>query len=125
MCVSVDTYNKVGRSKLDTRGQLCMLLGYSTQHAGDVYQFLHMIMNHIIYSCNVQWLGKLWHEFYHIPDMHSADKYVDPFDDYTGDYIEEPSTEQEGEKNIQGTEQTLAVIKDTHEGEDEPIGTRT
>ena len=41
MCVTTDTSNQVGRSKLDTRGWLCMLLGYSTQHAGDVYWFLH------------------------------------------------------------------------------------
>ena len=73
MCVTADTSNKVGRLKLNTRGELCMLLGYSTQHAGNVYQFLHMKMNHIIYSQDVQWLGKLWHEFYHIPNLHSAD----------------------------------------------------
>ena len=35
-----------------------MLLGYSTQHSGDVYQFLHMKNNHIIYSQDVLWLGK-------------------------------------------------------------------
>ena len=39
MCATVDTSNKVGRYILNTRGQLCMLLHYSTQHAGDVYQF--------------------------------------------------------------------------------------
>ena len=41
----------------------------------------------------MQWLGKLWHEFYHVPNMHSADKYVDLFDDY----IEVTGTEQEVE----------------------------
>ena len=58
-----------------------MFMGYSTQHTGDVYRFLHMKINHIIYSRDVQWLGKLWHQFYHILSMHSTDKYVDPFDD--------------------------------------------
>ena len=91
----------------------------------DVYQFLHMKTNHIIYSQDVQWLGKLWHEFYCIPNMQSADKYIDPFDDY----IEETSTEQEGEKIIQETEQMPAVIRDSHEDEheeeDELIAMRT
>ena len=59
ICVTADTSNKVGRSKLGTRGSLCMFMGYSTQHAGDVYRFLHMKTNHIIYSQAVQWLAKL------------------------------------------------------------------
>ena len=29
--------NIVGRTKLDTRGRLCIFMGYSTQHVGDVY----------------------------------------------------------------------------------------
>ena len=53
----------------------------------------------------MQWLGKLCHEFYHIPNMHSS------------------------KENIQETEQMPAVIKDTHEDaheeEDELIVTRT
>ena len=68
----------------------------------------------------MQWLGKLWHEFYHILNLHSAEKYEDPFDDY----IEEPDTEQESEKNLQETEQKPAIIQDTDE-EDEPIAMRT
>ena len=59
-----------------------MFMGYSTQHAGDVYRFLHMKINHIIYSRDEEWLGKMWHEFYCSPSSHSADTYVDPFDDY-------------------------------------------
>ena len=66
---------------IDTRGRMCMFLGYSTQHAGDVYRFLH-IKNQIIYSQDVQQLGKMWHEFYSIPSGHSVDAYVDPFDYY-------------------------------------------
>ena len=110
ICVTMETSNEVGRLKLDTRGRLCMFMGYSTQHAGDVYRFLHM-------------LGKLWHELYHIPSIHSADKCVDPFDDY----IEETGTNQEVEENIQETEQMPAIIEDmlTNEGKDELIPTRT
>ena len=98
-----------------------MLLRYSTQHAGDVYQFLHMKINNIIYSRDVQWLVKLWHEFYHIPNLHSTEEYYDPFDDY----IEEPDSEQESENNLQETEQMPAIIEETDEHEDEPIATRT
>ena len=76
---------------------MCMFLGYSTQHDGDVYRFLHMKTSHIIYSRDVQWLGKMWHEFYSTHSSHSADAYADPFDDY----IEETSTNQEVEDNLQ------------------------
>ena len=86
-----------------------MFISYSTQHAGDVYRFLHMKTNHIIYSRDVQWLGKMWHEFYSIPIIHSSDAYVDPFDDY----IEEPGTDQEVENNVHKTEQTPVEAEET------------
>ena len=54
-----DTSNKVGRTKVDTRGRLCIFMGYSTQDAGDVYRFLHLKTNHVIYSRDVQRLGKM------------------------------------------------------------------
>ena len=71
----------------------------------------------------MQWLGKLWEEFYHILNMHSADKYVDQFDDY----IEETGTEQEVENSIQETEteQMPVVIEDTNDEENALIATRT
>ena len=78
-----------------------MFMGYSTQHAGDVYRFLHQKTNHVIYSRDVQWLGRMWDEVYNIPSNHSADAYVDPFDDY----IEEIGTDQEIENNAPGAEQ--------------------
>ena len=59
ICVTADTSNKVARTKLDTRGRLCMFIGYSTQYAGDVYRFLNMKIIHIIYSRDVQCLGKM------------------------------------------------------------------
>ena len=58
-----------------------------------------MKTNHIIYSRDWQWLGKMWHEFCNVPSSHSAYAYVDPFDDYT----EETSTSQEVEDNVQET----------------------
>ena len=54
ICVAADTSNKVGRTKIEIRGRLSMFMGYSTQHAGDVYRFLHLKTNHIIYSRDVQ-----------------------------------------------------------------------
>ena len=91
ICVTADTSNIVGRTKIDTRGRMCMILDYSTRYAGDVDRFLHMKTNHIIHSQDVQWSGKMWHEFYSVTSNHSADAYVDPFDDY----IEENGTGQE------------------------------
>ena len=51
-CEPDDTSNKVGRTKLETRGRLSMFMfmGYSTQHAGHVHRFLHLKTNHVIYS---------------------------------------------------------------------------
>ena len=79
-----------------------MFMGCSTQYAGDVYRFLHLKKIYVIYSRDVQWLGKMWNEFYSIPSSHSADTYVDPFDDN----IEETGIDQEMENNAHGTEQT-------------------
>ena len=98
-----------------------MFLGYSTQHAGNVNRFLHMKTNHIIYSKDLQWLGKMWHEFYSIPCSHSADAYVDPFDDY----IEETSTNQEVEDNVQETEEAPVEAEETSFEEGEAIAART
>ena len=80
-----------------------------------------MKTNHIVYSRDVQWLGKMWHEFYGIPSSRSADAYVDPFDNY----IEETGTDQEVEDNVQETEQMHAEAEETSLEEDEPIAART
>ena len=120
-CVTADTYNQPRRMKLDARGRLCMFMGYSTQHAEDVYRFLHMKTNHIIYKRDVQWLGKMWHEFYSIPSIYSADSYLDSFDDY----IEETGTEQEIESNAQVVEPTPIKTERTGLEEEEPFATRT
>ena len=71
-----------------------MFLGHSKQHPGNVYRFLHIKTYYIIYSQDVQWLGKMWHEFYSIPSRHCANAYVGPFDNY----IEENGTGQEDKK---------------------------
>ena len=101
-----------------------MFMGYSTQHAGDVYRFLHMKTNHIIYIWDVQWLGKLWCEFYHIPNMQRAEKCKDPFDNH----IEETGIEWKVEDAMQEQEpepeHMPMVAADTNVEEDELIATR-
>ena len=61
------------------------------------------------------------HEFYSISSIHSADAYVDPFDDY----IEETGTDQQVEDNVQETEQAPAEGEETSVEEDETIAART
>ena len=43
-----------------------MVIGYLTAHAGNVYSFIHSKTNQIIYSCDVQWLNRLWGEYYKV-----------------------------------------------------------
>ena len=120
-CATADTSNKVGRTKLDTRGRMCIFISYSTQDTGDVYKFLHMKTHDIIYSQDVEWLGKMWYELYNIPSSHSADAYVDPFNDY----IERNSTGQEVEENVQETDQVVVKAEDPSFEEEEQIAART
>ena len=78
MCVVADTDNKVGRTKIDPRGMISLFVGYSTQHAGDVYRFLHPKTSRVIHSRDVKWIGKTWAEFYKIKMIDRASGYVDP-----------------------------------------------
>ena len=80
-----------------------------------------MKTNHIIHSQDVQWLGKMWHEFNSIPSSHSADAYVDPFDDY----IEENGTGHEVEENVQEQVPVEENIHDSSVEEEEQIAART
>ena len=41
MCVVEDTDNQVGRTKIDPRGKISLIIGYSTQHTGYVYRRLN------------------------------------------------------------------------------------
>ena len=58
MCVVADTDNKVGRTKIDPRGKISLFVGYSTQHAGDVYRLLNPKTSRVIHSRDVKWIGK-------------------------------------------------------------------
>ena len=50
MCVVADTDNKVGTTKMDPRGKIILFVGYSTQHAGDVYRLLNSKTSRVIHS---------------------------------------------------------------------------
>ena len=58
MCVVADTDNKVGSTKNDPRGKINLFVGYSTQHAGDVYRLLNPKTSRVIHSRDVKWIGK-------------------------------------------------------------------
>ena len=77
-----DTNNKVGRTKIDPRGKVSLFVGYSTQHAGDVYRLLNLKTNRVIHSRDVKWIGKTWAEFYKIKMVDRASGYVDPDEDF-------------------------------------------
>ena len=81
MCVMADTDNKVGRTKIDPRGKISSFVGYSTQHAGDVYRLLNPKTSRAIHSRDVKWTGQTWVEFYKIKTIDRASGYVDPDED--------------------------------------------
>ena len=82
MCVVADTDNKVGRTKIDPRGKISLIVWYSTQHAGDVYRLLNPKTSRVIHSRDVEWIGKMWAEFYKIKMIDRASGYVDPDEDF-------------------------------------------
>ena len=77
MCVVADTDNKVGRTKIDPRGKISIFVGYSTQHAGDVYRLLNPKTSWVIHSRDVKWIGKTRAEFYEIKMIYRASGFVD------------------------------------------------
>ena len=78
MCVVADANNKVGRTKIDPRGKISLFVGYSTQHAGDVYRLLNPKTSRVIHSRDVKWIGKTWAEFYKIKMADRVSGHVDP-----------------------------------------------
>ena len=58
MCVVADTDNKVGRTKINPRAKISLFVGYSTQHAGDVYRLLNPKMSRLIDRRDVKWTSK-------------------------------------------------------------------
>ena len=54
MCVVADTDNKVRRTKIGPRGKISLFVGYSTQHAGDVYRLLNPKTSTVIHRRDVK-----------------------------------------------------------------------
>ena len=103
MCVAGDTVNKVGRTKIDPRGKISLFVGYSTQHARNVYRLLNFKRSRVIHSRDVKWTGKAWAEFYKIKMIVRASGYVDPDEDV--------QLEEEDQDNDQEEESETKMIQ--------------
>ena len=120
MCVVADTDNKVGRTKIDPRGKISLFVGYSTQHAGDVYRLLNPKTSRVIHSRDVKWIGKTWAEFYKIKMIDRASGYVDPDEDLQ---LEEDEDQDEQEEEIEPEEDEQEVIQVGPSQAEEPTET--
>ena len=98
MCVVADTDNKVGRTKIDPRGKMGLFVGYSTQHAGDVYRLLNPKTSRVIHSIVVKWIGKTWTEIYKIKMIDRASGFVDPDEDLQLEEEEDQNIDEEEPK---------------------------
>ena len=119
MCVVADTDNKVGRTKIDPRGKISLFVGYSTQHAGDVYILLNPKTSRVIHSRDVKWIGKTWAEFYKIKMIDRASGYVDPDEDLQ---LEEKDQDEQ-EEEIEPEEDEPEVIQVGQSQAEEPTET--
>ena len=112
MCVVADANNKVGRTKIDPRGKISLFVGYSTQHAGDVYRLLNLKTSRAIHSRDAKWVGKTWAKFYKIKMEDRAAGHVDPDE---GFQLEEEDEENEGDS------EPIQVIQPQAEEPREPL----
>ena len=134
MCVVADTHNKVGRTKIDPRGKICLFVGYSTQHGEDVYRLLNPKTSRVILNRVVKWIGKTLAEFYKIEMIDRASGYVDPDEDFQLEEEEDQDMEEEESKpeeddldaiqvgQLQAEEPTETPIG---VADDEPVASRT
>ena len=120
MCVAADTDNKVGTTKIDPRGKISLFVGYSTQHAGDVYRLLNPNTTRVIHSRDVKWISKTWAEFYKIKLIDRASGYVDPYEDLQP---EEEEDQDEQEEALEPEEEESEVIQVGQSQAEEPTET--
>ena len=120
MCVVADTNNKVGRTKIDPRGKISLFVGYSTQHAGDVYGLLNPKTSRVINSRDVKWTGKMWAEFYKIKMIDRASGYVVPDEDLQ---LEEEQNQDVEEEELEPEEDESEVIQIGQSQAEEPTET--
>ena len=100
MCVAGDTVNKVGRTKIDLRGKISLFVGYSTQHAGDVYRLVNPKTSRVIPSRDVKLTGKAWAEFYKIKMIVRVSGYVDPDEDVQLEEEDQDNDQEESETKM-------------------------
>ena len=120
MCVVADTDNKVGRTKIDPRGKISLFVGYSTQHAGDVYRLLNPKTSRVIHTRDVKWTGKTWAEIYKIKMIDRASGYVDPDEDLQ---LEEEEDQDDEEEELEPEEDESEVILVGQSQAEEPTET--
>ena len=120
ICVVADTDKKVGRTKIDPRGKISLFVGYSTQHAGDVYRLLNPKTNRVIHSRDLNWTGKMSAEFNKIKMIDRASGYVDPDEDLQ---LEEEEDQDEQEEELEPEEDESDVIQVGQSQAEEPTET--
>ena len=67
MAVAAKHENKKIRGKLEDCGNVCIFVGYSDNHAGDVHRFLKLSTKSIFHSRDLIWLDKLYGDYFAIP----------------------------------------------------------
>ena len=120
MHVVADTDNKVGRTKIDPRGKTSLFVGYSTQHAGDVYRLLNPKTSRVIHSRDVKWIGKMWAEFYKTKMIDRASGYADPDEHFQ---LEEEEDQDVEEEELEPEEDESEVIQVGQSQAEEPTET--
>ena len=133
MCVVADTDKKMGRTKIDPRGKISLFVGYSTQHAGDVYRLLNPKASRVTHSRDVKWTCKMWAEFCKIKMIDRASWYVDPDENLQLEEEEdqdeqaqlepeedEPEVIQVGQSQAEDPTETAVGV-----ASDEPVDSRT
>ena len=117
ICVVADTDKKVGRTKIDPRGKISLFVGYSTQHAGDVYRLLNPKPSRVIHSRDLNWTGKMSAEFYKIKMIDRVSGYVGPDEDLQ---LEEEEDQDEQEEELELEEDESDVIQAGQSQAEEP-----
>ena len=130
MAVVADTENKTGRTKIDPRGKMSLLLGYTTKHAGDVYRFLNMETQRVVHSRDVQWLDKNWAQFYRVPQQHQEDAQINPWqgielvDDDANEDEQGPQPQEQAVPE-QVEEEDVPEIQERRVSFESPVASRT
>ena len=109
MAIIAISDDKKMRSKLDTRGRTGIFVGYTDDHAGNVYRFINVETKQIILSRDIQWLNSFWKEYKKRRD--DSKKSIDEF--YTPD--EDDQTQDESDTD-EARENEIEETKDSGDG---------